>query len=76
MTKPERLVLRKKILSALKHTRTMYGLAAETRATEAEVGIVLNELHDAKIINAASVHGFRLLRPVVVPQPFLDWEAW
>ena len=77
MTKPERLVLRKKVLAALKHTRTMYGLAAETRATEAEVGIVLNELHKAKVIDARGVHGFRVLdaQPTKA-QPFLSEEAW
>lgn len=76
MTAPERLVLRKKLLTAIKHTRTMYGLAAATQATEAEVGIVLNELHDAKIINGHSVHGFRPLVTVPQPQPLLGDDAW
>jgi hypothetical protein len=76
MTTSERAVLRKKILSELKYTRTMYGLASATGATEAEVSIVLNELHRAKVIDARRVHGFRVLEVAPVPQPLLGDGDW
>jgi hypothetical protein len=76
MTTAERAVLRKKVLTALKRTHTLYGLAVETRATEADVGIVLNELHRAKIIDARGVLGFRVLDVAPRPQPFLADGDW
>lgn len=77
MTNHELASLKKRVLKALHSTRTLYGLSVATKATEAEVGIALNEMHRAKTIDAHSVHGFRLLAAAPTKdQPFLSSEDW